>query len=62
MMLAADSTGGSRMDDGRQPLWYRRWFICETWSSCTHLCWVFLGRYFWRVLDLTFALLEWILM
>ena len=57
VMLVAGSTGGSRMDDGRCPLWYPTWYMCKTWSSCTHSCWVILGRYFWHVLDLIFSLL-----
>jgi len=60
-MLVADSSGGSRMDDGRWPLWYPTWYICKTWSSCTHSWWVISGRYFWHVLDLIFALLYWLL-
>jgi len=61
VMLFADFTGGSRMDDGRWPLWYRRWYIGKTWSSCTNSCWVILGRYFRHVLDLIFALRQWLL-
>jgi len=57
LMLVADSTDSSRMDDGRGPLTDRRWYMCKTWSSCTQSCWVIFGRYFWHVLDLIFALL-----
>jgi len=49
VMLVADSTCGSRMDDGRRFLWYPRSYICKTWSSCTHSSWIILGRYFQHV-------------